>query len=167
MLRSQICHVKFNLQNLFKKYNGFFALSVQMLFFFVWMKNGVYILKTEGSRHTFVDHWAILVHNHRNQYVLHNSPSNAINILGGNVKIESLQDFLTRYKVLEVYSTDLTENQVIENSSLLFDKPYSTVFFNCHSFVKMVHWDFGQVGQEEKFIWFGFILLSWYLINSK
>jgi len=132
---------------------------------FVLMKDGVYIIKTDGRKTKWVYHWAILVINNGTEYVLHNSEYNEKNLYGGSVKMETLKSFLTKYKPLKFYLTRLTEKEVLERSKPLLSKPYTKVLFNCYTYVKKVNPAFSEVAQEEKLYWFGLVGLSWYLLK--
>ena len=132
---------------------------------FVFMKEGVYIIKTDGRKTKWIYHWGVLVISGNKQYVLHNSEYNEKNSFGGSLKMETLGSFLTKYKPLKFYLTGLTEKEVLERSNSLLSKPYNKILFNCYTYVKRVNPDLKESSQEQPFYFLGLAGLSWYLLK--
>jgi len=130
------------------------------------MENGIYVIETYGRKTKLIYHYGILVKNGFNDYVLHNSEYNEPNIFGGSLKLESLQDFLSKYESIQCYKTNLTEQEVLSKTEPLLDKKYSNLFFNCNTYAATIAPDFTPFAQEKYFYGLGATTLILYLFKK-
>lgn len=128
------------------------------------MDNGIYIVETYGRKVKYVYHWAVLVVKDNEKYIYHNSSYNQLNDKGGSVKKESWESFLTKYKPIKFIKTNLTEQQVIERTEPLLNKPYQKIFFNCNTYAKAISPEFTPIAQEKYFYIAGIILITGIII---
>ena len=121
----------------------------------------VYIVKTYGSRVRFVYHYAILITSSDKSkwYVFHNSASNQPNKYSGSIQKELWSSFIKRYEPINFYPSALTEQEVLDKTKPLLNKPYNKLTFSCNTYTEIIDPKAMPIPQED-YLWFAVAILG-------
>lgn len=123
------------------------------------ISNGVYVIKTYGFEYKQIYHFGILIVNDSERYVYHNSPDNELNDYGGSIRRDEIDEFLVKYKIINITKTSLTEDLVQFRTSKLLGFKYHVVKFNCNSYVRKIAPLYSTMAQDEYVYIAGFTIM--------
>ncbi len=110
------------------------------------------IITARVKNHRWLFHKAIVVRiNDRTVLLLHNSP-NSKNEYGGNLLIDTPEDFYKSREFVYLEHTNLTVSEIFRYYHEMKRKAFNLLFYNCEHFVSMIAYNVKK--SEQLRYWF-------------